>query len=91
MSLVTRRAPGTFQGKKALDGLYVTPALSPLSLPHQEGHAWCSRTFEPVKEGMVARMESALEPDVFLVGLSRSFRRFDQVVLWLRRRRKTDR
>ena len=66
VSLVTRRAPGTCQGKKALDGLYVTSALSPLSLPHQEGHTWCSRTFVTVKEGMEARMEYALEPNFFL-------------------------
>ena len=31
VSLATRREPGTFQGKKALDGLYVTP-VSHLSL-----------------------------------------------------------
>ena len=61
MSPATRREPGTFQGKKALDGLYVTPALSPLSLPHQEGHTWCSRTFVTVKEGMEARTEYGLE------------------------------
>ena len=35
--------------------------LSPLSLPHQEGHTWCSRTFVTVKEGMEARTEYGLE------------------------------
>ena len=91
VSLVTRRAPGTFQGKKALDGLYVTPALSPLSLPHQEGHTWCSRTFVTVKEGMEARTEYGLELNSFPVRLVQITHLSYQGVFRLRCRQGTDR